>query len=95
METGTAGVFAPLFVVADLQRPEIHHSFLVHKLYEADAVLEVLYTVVSVHRIGLETDGYAKPVTDVINPAVQATMADVGATDPAPSAGTGSTEAQR
>ena len=63
-EAGTAGVFAPLFVVADLQRPEIHHSFLVHKLHEADAVLEVLYAVVSVHRIGLETDGYAKPVTD-------------------------------
>ena len=38
---------------------------------------------------------YPKPVTDVINPAVQATMADVGATDPAPPAGTGSTEAQR
>ncbi|MFC7549095.1 NADH-quinone oxidoreductase subunit M [Plantactinospora sp. GCM10030261] len=27
---------------------------------------------------------YPKPVTDVINPAVQATMQDVGATDPAP-----------
>src|SRR5262245_33005905 len=64
MEAGTAVVFAPLFVVADLQRPEIHHSFLVHKLYEADAVLEVLYAVVSIHGIGFETDGYAKPVTD-------------------------------
>ena len=29
---------------------------------------------------------YPKPVTDVINPAVQATMADVGTTDPAPTA---------
>jgi NADH-quinone oxidoreductase subunit M len=29
---------------------------------------------------------YPKPVTDVINPAVQATMQDVGTTDPAPSA---------
>ncbi|MFG1954186.1 NADH-quinone oxidoreductase subunit M [Micromonospora sp. NPDC048830] len=31
---------------------------------------------------------YPKPVTDVINPAVQATMQDVGRTDPAPTAGT-------
>ncbi|ABP56483.1 NADH-quinone oxidoreductase subunit M [Salinispora tropica] len=31
---------------------------------------------------------YPKPVTDVINPAVQATMQDIGKTDPAPSAGT-------
>ncbi|MFI7022906.1 NADH-quinone oxidoreductase subunit M [Micromonospora sp. NPDC049900] len=30
---------------------------------------------------------YPKPVTDVINPAVQATMEDVGRTDPAPTAG--------
>jgi NADH-quinone oxidoreductase subunit M len=30
---------------------------------------------------------YPKPVTDVINPAVQATMTDVGRTDPAPTAG--------
>ncbi|WP_422734436.1 NADH-quinone oxidoreductase subunit M [Micromonospora sp. WMMD558] len=30
---------------------------------------------------------YPKPVTDVINPAVQATMQDIGRTDPAPSAG--------
>jgi NADH-quinone oxidoreductase subunit M len=37
---------------------------------------------------------YPKPVTDVINPAVQATMADVGASDPVPPAGT-STEATR
>ena len=29
---------------------------------------------------------YPKPVTDVINPAVQATMQDVGTTDPAPAA---------
>ncbi|GIE98232.1 NADH-quinone oxidoreductase subunit M [Paractinoplanes rishiriensis] len=29
---------------------------------------------------------YPKPVTDVINPAVQATMQDVGTTDPAPTA---------
>ncbi len=29
---------------------------------------------------------YPKPITDVINPAVQATMQDVGATDPAPTA---------
>jgi NADH-quinone oxidoreductase subunit M len=29
---------------------------------------------------------YPKPVTDVINPAVQATMQDVGSTDPAPTA---------
>jgi len=29
---------------------------------------------------------YPKPVTDVINPAVQATMSDVGKTDPAPTA---------
>ncbi|WP_213451496.1 NADH-quinone oxidoreductase subunit M [Rhizomonospora bruguierae] len=36
---------------------------------------------------------YPKPVTDVINPAVKATMADVGASDPAPAAGT--TEAAR
>jgi NADH-quinone oxidoreductase subunit M len=27
---------------------------------------------------------YPKPVTDVINPAVQATMHDVGSTDPGP-----------
>ncbi|MBX7269478.1 NADH-quinone oxidoreductase subunit M [Micromonospora sp. Llam7] len=31
---------------------------------------------------------YPKPVTDVINPAIQATMEDVGRTDPAPSVGT-------
>ncbi|MFC0007834.1 NADH-quinone oxidoreductase subunit M [Micromonospora siamensis] len=31
---------------------------------------------------------YPKPVTDVINPAVQATMQDVGKTDPAPEVGT-------
>ncbi|MBQ1051538.1 NADH-quinone oxidoreductase subunit M [Micromonospora sp. C51] len=31
---------------------------------------------------------YPKPVTDVINPAIQATMEDVGRTDPAPSADT-------
>ncbi|WBB93910.1 NADH-quinone oxidoreductase subunit M [Verrucosispora sp. WMMC514] len=31
---------------------------------------------------------YPKPVTDVINPAIQATMQDVGRTDPAPSADT-------
>jgi NADH-quinone oxidoreductase subunit M len=40
---------------------------------------------------------YPKPVTDVINPAVQATMTDVGTSDPAPAAGTTeahSTEAQ-
>ncbi|MEU8296208.1 NADH-quinone oxidoreductase subunit M [Micromonospora sp. NPDC048909] len=30
---------------------------------------------------------YPKPVTDVINPAVQATMDDIGRTDPAPSVG--------
>ena len=30
---------------------------------------------------------YPKPVTDVINPAVQATMQDVGRTDPAPEVG--------
>jgi len=30
---------------------------------------------------------YPKPVTDVINPAVQATLTDVGRTDPAPTAG--------
>ncbi|ASW53226.1 NADH-quinone oxidoreductase subunit M [Plantactinospora sp. KBS50] len=30
---------------------------------------------------------YPKPVTDVINPAVQATMQDVGRTDPAPTVG--------
>lgn len=30
---------------------------------------------------------YPKPVTDVINPAVQATLTDVGKTDPAPTAG--------
>ena len=29
---------------------------------------------------------YPKPVTDVINPAVQATLSDVGKTDPAPTA---------
>jgi NADH-quinone oxidoreductase subunit M len=28
---------------------------------------------------------YPKPVTDIINPAVKATMQDIGATDPAPS----------
>ena len=40
---------------------------------------------------------YPKPVTDVINPAVKATMADVGTSDPAPAAGTtdGTTEASR
>ncbi|MEV4758188.1 NADH-quinone oxidoreductase subunit M [Micromonospora sp. NPDC049559] len=31
---------------------------------------------------------YPKPVTDVINPAVQATMQDVGKSDPAPTVGT-------
>jgi NADH-quinone oxidoreductase subunit M len=31
---------------------------------------------------------YPKPVTDVINPAIQATMEDVGRTDPAPSVDT-------
>ncbi|MEU4644204.1 NADH-quinone oxidoreductase subunit M [Micromonospora sp. NPDC049460] len=30
---------------------------------------------------------YPKPVTDVINPAVQATMQDIGRTDPAPTSG--------
>jgi NADH-quinone oxidoreductase subunit M len=29
---------------------------------------------------------YPKPVTDVINPAVQATLQDVGTTDPQPTA---------
>ena len=29
---------------------------------------------------------YPKPVIDVINPAVQATLQDVGTTDPAPTA---------
>ncbi|HEX5540052.1 MAG TPA: NADH-quinone oxidoreductase subunit M [Micromonospora sp.] len=37
---------------------------------------------------------YPKPVTDVINPAVQATLADVGKTDPAPTAGS-NTEAAK
>ena len=37
---------------------------------------------------------YPKPVTDIINPAVQATMHDIGKSDPAPAAGTG-TEASR
>ncbi|SCL24422.1 NADH dehydrogenase subunit M [Micromonospora nigra] len=37
---------------------------------------------------------YPKPVTDVINPAVQATMEDVGRTDPAPEVG-GVQEASR
>jgi NADH-quinone oxidoreductase subunit M len=37
---------------------------------------------------------YPKPVTDVINPAVQATLQDVGKSDPAPAAGPG-TEASR
>jgi NADH-quinone oxidoreductase subunit M len=32
---------------------------------------------------------YPKPVLDVINPAVEATMSDVGVTDPAPTANTG------
>jgi NADH-quinone oxidoreductase subunit M len=38
---------------------------------------------------------YPKPVTDVINPAVQATMQDVGTSDPAPTVGTGTTEAAK
>ncbi|MEV4811089.1 NADH-quinone oxidoreductase subunit M [Micromonospora avicenniae] len=38
---------------------------------------------------------YPKPVTDVINPAVQATMNDIGKTDPAPSPGTSVQEASR
>ncbi|MGK5737365.1 NADH-quinone oxidoreductase subunit M [Micromonospora sp. URMC 103] len=38
---------------------------------------------------------YPKPVTDVINPAVQATMDDMGKTDPAPSVGTTVQEASR
>ncbi|MCF0094579.1 MULTISPECIES: NADH-quinone oxidoreductase subunit M [unclassified Micromonospora] len=38
---------------------------------------------------------YPKPVTDVINPAVQATMDDIGRTDPAPSVGGTVQEAQR
>jgi NADH-quinone oxidoreductase subunit M len=29
---------------------------------------------------------YPKPLTDVVNPAVEATLVDVGATDPAPAA---------
>ncbi|TDC02717.1 NADH-quinone oxidoreductase subunit M [Micromonospora fluostatini] len=37
---------------------------------------------------------YPKPVTDVINPAVQATMTDIGRTDPAPTVG-GVQEASR
>jgi NADH-quinone oxidoreductase subunit M len=32
---------------------------------------------------------YPKPVTDVINPAVQATLQDVGTTDPAPTVANG------
>jgi NADH-quinone oxidoreductase subunit M len=36
---------------------------------------------------------YPKPVIDVINPAVQATLLDIGASDPAPTAGTASKEA--
>ncbi|MEU7840350.1 NADH-quinone oxidoreductase subunit M [Micromonospora sp. NPDC049114] len=38
---------------------------------------------------------YPKPVTDVINPAVQATMDDIGRTDPAPSLGGTVQEARR
>ncbi|MER7439883.1 NADH-quinone oxidoreductase subunit M [Micromonospora avicenniae] len=38
---------------------------------------------------------YPKPVTDVINPAVQATMNDIGKTDPAPAPGTSVQEASR
>ncbi|WBB65425.1 NADH-quinone oxidoreductase subunit M [Micromonospora sp. WMMD812] len=38
---------------------------------------------------------YPKPVTDVINPAVQATMDDIGRTDPAPSVDIGVQEASR
>jgi NADH-quinone oxidoreductase subunit M len=36
---------------------------------------------------------FPKPVIDVINPAVQATLLDIGASDPAPTAGTASKEA--
>ena len=32
---------------------------------------------------------YPKPLTDVINPAVDATMQDAGRTDPAPTQGDG------
>ena len=32
---------------------------------------------------------YPKPLTDVINPAVEATMQDIGQTDPAPTQGDG------
>jgi NADH-quinone oxidoreductase subunit M len=32
---------------------------------------------------------YPKPLTDVINPAVEATMQDAGRTDPAPTQGDG------
>ncbi|MER7330661.1 MULTISPECIES: NADH-quinone oxidoreductase subunit M [unclassified Micromonospora] len=38
---------------------------------------------------------YPKPVTDVINPAVQATMQDIGSTDPAPTSGGTVQEASR
>lgn len=38
---------------------------------------------------------YPKPVTDVINPAVQATMDDIGRSDPAPSVGGTVQEAHR
>jgi NADH-quinone oxidoreductase subunit M len=32
---------------------------------------------------------YPKPLTDVINPAVEATLADIGASDPAPAEAAG------
>jgi NADH-quinone oxidoreductase subunit M len=38
---------------------------------------------------------YPKPVTDVINPAVQATMQDIGKSDPAPTVGTTVQEAAK
>jgi NADH-quinone oxidoreductase subunit M len=35
---------------------------------------------------------YPKPLTDVINPAVEATMQDIGQTDPAPTQGDGAAQ---
>ena len=59
----------------------------------ADAVRSVIVTALD--EIGVPIGGeYPKPLTDVINPAVEATMQDIDQTDPAPTQGDGSAAAE-
>ena len=62
----------------------------------ATAVVRDLYSgntaAVVLSRLMLVLGVYPKPLTDVINPAVEATMQDIGQTDPAPTQGDGAAQ---